>query len=69
MDGTILDTLEDMTDSINAALQEENFPERTLEEAAKIAAYNSKAHPGGGAPVRGKRQPPAGGAGRAGRHP
>lgn len=32
MDGTILDTLEDLRDSVNAALRREGFPERTLEE-------------------------------------
>ncbi len=32
MDGTILDTLEDLTDSINYSLRECGFPERTLKE-------------------------------------
>lgn len=32
MDGTILDTLEDMKESINAALTAEGFPPRTLDE-------------------------------------
>ena len=32
MDGTILDTLGDLRDSVNAALRREGFPERTLEE-------------------------------------
>lgn len=32
MDGTILDTLEDLRGSVNAALRREGFPERRLEE-------------------------------------
>lgn len=32
MDGTILDTLQDLKDSINFALKENGFPERNLEE-------------------------------------
>lgn len=32
MDGTILDTLEDLRGSVNAALRREGFPERSLEE-------------------------------------
>lgn len=32
MDGTILDTLEDLRGSVNAALRREGFPERTTEE-------------------------------------
>lgn len=32
MDGTILDTLEDLKDSLNFALKETGFPQRTLEE-------------------------------------
>ncbi len=32
MDGTILDTLEDLTDSVNAALRWAGYPERTLDE-------------------------------------
>ncbi len=32
MDGTILDTLQDLTDSINYALRANNYPEHTLEE-------------------------------------
>lgn len=32
LDGTILDTLEDLTDSTNYALQKNNFPQRTIEE-------------------------------------
>lgn len=36
MDGTILDTLEDMKICINAALAEEGFPERTLDEVRRF---------------------------------
>lgn len=32
LDGTILDTLEDLADSLNYALKEAGYPERTLEE-------------------------------------
>ncbi|MBS7526299.1 HAD-IA family hydrolase [Fusibacter paucivorans] len=32
LDGTLLDTLEDLADSVNAALSAEGFPVRTLEE-------------------------------------
>lgn len=32
MDGTILDTLEDLTDSLNASLQAFGYPSRTIEE-------------------------------------
>ena len=32
MDGTILDTLEDLTDSLNVSLNAFSMPERTLEE-------------------------------------
>lgn len=36
MDGTILDTLEDMKESINAALASEGFPPRTLDEVRRF---------------------------------
>ena len=32
MDGTLLDTLEDLTDAVNVALQKNGYPTRTLEE-------------------------------------
>lgn len=32
LDGTILDTLEDLTDSLNAVLKLKGYPERTIEE-------------------------------------
>ena len=32
MDGTLLDTLEDLTDAVNVALTKHGYPERTLEE-------------------------------------
>lgn len=32
MDGTLLDTLEDLTDAVNAALEQNGYPKRTLEE-------------------------------------
>lgn len=32
MDGTLLDTLEDLTDAVNVALEQNGYPKRTLEE-------------------------------------
>ena len=32
LDGTILDTIEDLTDSLNAVFKEKGYPQRTLEE-------------------------------------
>ena len=32
LDGTLLNTLEDLTDSVNYALEEFDYPKRTLEE-------------------------------------
>ena len=32
MDGTLLDTLEDLTDAVNVALTQCGYPSRTLEE-------------------------------------
>ena len=32
MDGTLLDTLEDLTDAVNVALEQNGYPQRTLEE-------------------------------------
>lgn len=36
LDGTILDTLEDLADSLNYALKEEGYPVRTLEEVRRF---------------------------------
>lgn len=36
LDGTILDTLEDLADSLNYALEREGYPKRTLEEVRKF---------------------------------
>ena len=36
MDGTILDTLEDLTDSVNAALRQFQFPVRSREEVCSF---------------------------------
>ena len=36
MDGTILNTLQDLTNSLNAALQLSGYPQHTLEEVAQI---------------------------------
>jgi phosphoglycolate phosphatase len=32
LDGTLLDTLEDLADSVNYALEQHGYPQRTLEE-------------------------------------
>ena len=36
MDGTLLNTLEDLTDSVNAAMRAFNRPERSLEEVRQF---------------------------------
>lgn len=36
LDGTLLDTLEDLKDSVNAALSVQGFPERSLEEVRQF---------------------------------
>ena len=36
LDGTILDTLEDLSDSLNYTLQQAGYPQRTLEEARRF---------------------------------
>ena len=36
LDGTILDTLEDLTDSVNAALCKSGYPERTIDEVRRF---------------------------------
>lgn len=41
MDGTILDTLEDMVHSINAALAAEGFPTRTVEEVRRFVGHGN----------------------------
>lgn len=43
MDGTILNTLEDLTDSTNYALAHHGFPERTIDEVRRLLgmAYES----------------------------
>ena len=55
MDGTILDTLEDLKESLNAALAANGFPERTMEETRRfvgngIAKLMERAVPAGTAP-------------------
>lgn len=42
MDGTILDTLEDITASVNAALSEEGFPTRTIEEVRRMVGNGNR---------------------------
>ena len=32
LDGTLLDTLEDLTDSVNAALSKYGYPQKTIEQ-------------------------------------
>lgn len=42
MDGTILDTLDDLTDSVNYTLRQMGFPERTREEVRAYLGYGSR---------------------------
>ena len=42
MDGTILDTLDDLTDSVNHTLREMGYPERTREEVRAYLGYGSR---------------------------
>ncbi len=42
MDGTILDTLEDMRRSVNAALAAEGFPPRTLDEVRRFVGNGNR---------------------------
>lgn len=37
LDGTILDTLEDLADAVNYALGEHGYPLRTIEEVRRFA--------------------------------
>ena len=36
LDGTLLDTLEDLKDAVNAALEQSGYPQRTLEEVRRF---------------------------------
>ena len=36
LDGTLLDTLEDLTDAVNYALRESKMPERTIDEVRRF---------------------------------
>lgn len=42
LDGTILDTLEDLTDSVNHALREGGFPQRTIDEIRTFVGNGAK---------------------------
>lgn len=42
MDGTLLDTLEDLKDAVNAALRALSMPERTLEEIRRFVGNGAK---------------------------
>ena len=42
MDGTILDTLDDLTDSVNHTLRQLGYPERTREEVRSYLGYGSR---------------------------
>ena len=41
LDGTLLDTLEDLADGVNHALREFGYPERTIEEVRGSGEYSS----------------------------
>lgn len=52
LDGTLLDTLEDLADGVNASLEQNGFPKRTLEEIRSfvgngVAKLMERAIPGG----------------------
>lgn len=52
LDGTLLDTLEDLTDAVNAALRMHGYPERTIAEVRNFVGNGVRrlmmlAHPGG----------------------
>ncbi len=52
LDGTLLDTLEDLTDAVNAALRMHGYPERTISEVRAFVGNGVRrlmmlAHPGG----------------------
>ena len=36
LDGTILNTLEDLTDSLNVALEKSGYPKRSIEEVRRF---------------------------------
>lgn len=42
MDGTLVDTLEDLADSVNEMLAHYNFPQRTLDEVRKFVGNGAK---------------------------
>ena len=42
LDGTLLDTLEDLADSVNYILEENGFPERSLEEIKSFVGNGMK---------------------------
>ena len=71
MDGTILDTLEDLKESLNAALAANGFPKRTLEETRRfvgngIAKLMERAVPVGTSPEVTAKSSCGGGADRSG---
>lgn len=43
LDGTLLDTLDDLTSSVNAALSAYRCPERTRDEVPKLCGQRNKA--------------------------
>ena len=42
MDGTLVDTLEDLADSVNEMLAIYNFPQRTIDEVRKFVGNGAK---------------------------
>ena len=41
LDGTLLDTLEDLADGVNVALRHFGYPERTIEEVNTFVGYGA----------------------------
>jgi phosphoglycolate phosphatase len=57
MDGTLLDTLEDLTDAVNVALEENGHPQRTLEEMRRFVGNGAATMIRRAAPEGAEQQP------------
>lgn len=56
LDGTLLDTIEDMTDAVNSALEQRGFPTRSIEEIKRCVGEGPKVFAHGALPAE-VRQP------------
>lgn len=50
LDGTLLDTIEDMTDAVNAALDQRGYPTRSVEEVKYLVGEGTEVFAGGALP-------------------